>query len=247
MSRHDGVAMVPDLLLIALAIALDPLPVMSFVLVVGSARGVWKGLVFILSWLACLVVVIALVLTVTGGQPPAPRSPPSTAVLAAKLLIGVLLVVYGGHRRRRATGARGRGNGPGPGTGGSPAAGVSCADGQASSAQLTERMDHTTAWAAAGLAVLLQPWGLVAAGATTVLEADTSHLSTWFVLVCFCLLATAELLAVELYVLFSPARAKARLLRLRAWMSGHQEQALVTICLVLGCWLMAKSVYQLTA
>ncbi|AYN38290.1 GAP family protein [Streptomyces dangxiongensis] len=239
--------MVPDLLLIALAIALDPLPVMSFVLVLGSARGVWKGLVFILSWLACLVVVIVLVLAVTGGQPPAPRSPPSTAVLAAKLLIGVLLIVYGGHRHRRAiAAARDRGAGPGPGTGGGTDPGVARADGQASSARLTERTDRITAWAAAGLAVLLQPWGLVAAGATTVLEADTSHLSAWFVLFCFCLLATAGLLAVELYVVFSPVRAKVRLLRLRAWLAGHQEQALVTICLVLGCWLMGKSIYQLT-
>ncbi|MFJ7152443.1 GAP family protein [Streptomyces sp. NPDC100445] len=225
--------MLPDLLLVALAIALDPLPLMSFVLVVGSARGVWKGLVFILSWLACLVMVIALVLTVTGGQPPAPRSPPSTAVLAVKLLAGVLLVGYGGHRRRRVPGSRDREPAPDPG----PAA----------SARLTDRMDRTTVWAAAGLAVLVQPWGLVAAGATTVLEADTSHLSTWFVLCGFCLLATAELLAVELYVVFSPVRAKARLLRLREWLTGHQEQALVTVCLVLGCWLVGKSLYQLTA
>lgn len=64
--------MVLDLMLIGLAIALDPLPIMAFVLVVTSARGVWKGLVFILAWLACLVTVIALVLLVTGGQPPRP-------------------------------------------------------------------------------------------------------------------------------------------------------------------------------
>lgn len=61
--------MVLDLLLIALAITVDPLPIMAFVLVVSSARGVWKGLAFILAWLACLVAVIAIVLTVTDGQP----------------------------------------------------------------------------------------------------------------------------------------------------------------------------------
>lgn len=69
MSPHDWVAMVIDLLLIALAITLDPLPIMAFVLVVASDRGVWKGLAFILAWLACLVAVIALVLALTGGQP----------------------------------------------------------------------------------------------------------------------------------------------------------------------------------
>lgn len=219
--------MVLDLLLIGLAITLDPLPLMAFVLVVASARGVWKGLVFILSWLACLVAVIAIVLAFTGGQPPPPKSPPSTAALALKLLIGLSLVFYGERRRRRR------------------AAGTAPAK-ESSSSKLTAHMDRGTPWAAAGLAVLLQPWGMVAAGATTVVEADTSHVTTWLTLCGFCLLATATLLTVELYVLFSPTEAKARLLRLRAWMEGHQDQALVSLCLVLGFWLVGKSIYQLT-
>ncbi|MER6262409.1 MULTISPECIES: GAP family protein [unclassified Streptomyces] len=243
--------MVLDLLLIALAITLDPLPVMAFVLVVASANGVWKGLVFILGWLACFVAVIALVLGLTGGQPPPPRSPPSTAALAAKLLIGVSLVVYGERRRRRRlAGARARtgGKGTAPAAGRDPAAGVSTpSTARERTADMSSRMDRSTVWSAAGLAVLLQPWGMVAAGATTVVEADASHLATWLALFGFCLLATASLLAVELYVVFSPTRAKARLLRLRAWLDGHKEQALVTICLVLGCWLVGKSIFQLTA
>ncbi|MFF3639193.1 GAP family protein [Streptomyces sp. NPDC002250] len=219
--------MVLDLLLIGLAITLDPLPLMAFVLVVASAKGVWKGLVFILGWLACLVAVIAIVLAFTGGQPPPPKSPPSTAVLAVKLLIGLSLILYGERRRRRRA------------AGAVPVR-------ESSSARLTARMDRGTPWAAAGLAVLLQPWGMVAAGATAVVEADTSHFTTWLALCGFCLLATASLLAVELYVLFSPAAAKDRLLRLRAWMEGHQDQALVSLCLILGFWLVGKSIYQLT-
>lgn len=221
---HGG-GMVLDLFLIALAITLDPLPLMAFVLVVASERGVWKGLVFILSWLGCLVLVIAIVLTLTGGQPPPPRSPPSTGALAAKLLIGVWLVLYGERRRRR------RSAEPAPA---SP------------SSDLASRMDSSPVWTAGGLAVLLQPWGLVAAGATTVVEADLSHLSSWLVLAGFCVLATASLLTAELYVVFAPTVAKARLLRLRSWMEEHQQQAIVTGALFLGFWLMAKSVYQLT-
>ncbi|MFF4397605.1 GAP family protein [Streptomyces sp. NPDC001480] len=219
--------MLLDLLLIALAITLDPLPLMAFVLLVASARGVWKGLVFILSWLACLVTVLAIVLTLTGGQPPPPRSPPSVAALAAKLLIGVVLVLYGEHRRRRMV--------AGPARDRAPAA-----------ASLTSETDRTGMWSAAGLAVLLQPWGLVAAGATTVVSADLSRLSSWLALFAFCVLATASLLSTELYVVFSPAVAKARLLRLRSWVEDHQEQAIVLGCLVLGFWLTGKSIHQLT-
>ncbi|WP_333778924.1 GAP family protein, partial [Streptomyces sp. IBSBF 3136] len=107
--------MVLDLLLIALAITLDPLPLMAFVLVVASTGGARKGLVFLLSWLACLVTVIAVVLLLTDGQPPPPRSPPSTAALGAKLAVGVSLLGYGEHRRRRLAAVRARGgSGPGP-------------------------------------------------------------------------------------------------------------------------------------
>ncbi|MFF4840387.1 GAP family protein [Streptomyces collinus] len=248
--------MVLDLLLIALAITLDPLPLMAFVLVVASTGGARKGLVFLLSWLACLVLVIGIVLLLTGGQPPPPRSSPSAAALGVKLAVGVALVVYGEHRRRRLAAVRARGGAvPEPGTEAAPgapsptAAAVGTgdrADDGASSASLTREMDRTTGWAAAGLAVLLQPWGLVAAGATTVVEADTSHLAGWFALFAFCVVATASLLAVELYVVFSPTAAKARLLALRAWMERHSEQAVVALCLLLGFWLVGKSIYQLT-
>ncbi|MEW2304299.1 GAP family protein [Streptomyces sp. NPDC006655] len=228
--------MVLDLLLIALAITLEPLPLTAFVLVVASARGVWKGLVFILSWLACLALVITIVLLLTGGQPPPPKSPPSTAALAAKLLIGVSLLGYGAHRRRRLGGRRVR----------NPGAGQPAPE-PASSVSLTSEMDRSTVWSAAGLAVLLQPWGLVAAGATTVVEADTSHVATWLALFGFCLLATSSLLTLELYVVFAPTAARGRLLRLRAWLTRYQEQALVTLCLLLGCWLVGRSLYQLTS
>ena len=68
--------MVFDLLLIGLAITLEPFPVTGFILLLTAERGSIKGLAFILGWLACLVAVIALVFLATGNQPPA-RSPPS--------------------------------------------------------------------------------------------------------------------------------------------------------------------------
>jgi hypothetical protein len=62
--------------------------------------------------------------------------------------------------------------------------------------------------AAAGPAVLLQPWGLVAAGATTVVKANLSHSSSWLALSPYCVLATASLLAAEVYVVFAPTAAR---------------------------------------
>lgn len=236
--------MVLDLMLIALAITLYPLPLMAFALVVSTARGVWKGLVFILAWLACLVAVIAVVLAVTDGQPPPPRSPPGVAGLAAKLAIGVGLVFYGLHRRRLMRAGAAAGQGPGVRDGPSGVA-TGGATGKGTGEAAGDRGEGSF-WASAGLAVLVQPWGMVAAGATTVLEANTSQPATFVALFGFCLLASASLLAAELYIVFAPEVAQARLLRLRGWLKEHSQQAIVVLCLVLGLWLTAKSLFQLT-
>ena len=73
--------MVLDLLLIGLAIALEPFPLTAFILILSTEKGTWKGLAYIFGWLACLIVVIAAVLLTTGDKPPKPNTAPSTAAL----------------------------------------------------------------------------------------------------------------------------------------------------------------------
>ncbi|WP_369275411.1 GAP family protein [Streptomyces sp. R11] len=238
-----GSPMVVDLLLIALAITLDPLPLMAFVLVVASGKGVRTGLAFIAGWMACFAAVIALVLTLTGGQPPAPRSPPSTANLAAKLLIGVSLIGYGLHRHRH----RYRHRRPVHDRTSNATPDAAASSRGKSSSFLTTRMDRGAVWPAAGLAVLLQPWGLVAAGAVTVVDADTSHSTTWVELIAFCIVASASLLAAELYAVLRPASAQRRLLGMRTWMADHSQQAIVLGSVAIGLWLTGKSVYELAS
>nr|WSX49336.1 GAP family protein [Streptomyces sp. NBC_00974] len=223
--------MVLDLLVIGLAVTLFPLPIMAFVLVLSASRGVWKGLAFILGWLACLVAVIAIVLLLTDGQPAPPRSPPSVGALVATLVIGLGLIVYSEHRRRlhRARAARNPQEPP-----------------VDSGSSLTSRMDEATGWSAAALAVLLQPWGMVGAAAATVVQADLSHGTTFLALVGFCLLATSTLLGLELYVVFAPEKARLALANLRSWLERHKDPAIVVTCLGLGVWLVCRSLYQLT-
>ncbi|MCM2416847.1 GAP family protein [Streptomyces sp. RKAG293] len=223
--------MVLDLVLIGLAITLYPLPIMAFVLVLSSPGGVWKGLAFILAWLACLVAVIGAVLILTGGEPPAPRSPPSTAALAAKLAIGVSLVLYGEHRRRSR-----RSSAP-----------MDTAQPAPDAAAPPSRMHQASVWSAAGLAVLLQPWGMVAAAASTVVEADLAHGATYVALLAFCILATASLLTMELLMVFTPRRAERILTGLRSWLAAHQDQAIVAICLFLGIMLAGRAIFELTS
>ncbi|MEV7565749.1 GAP family protein [Streptomyces tanashiensis] len=214
--------MVLDLVVIGLAITLGPLHNSAFILLLSSRHGVRQGLAFLLSWLLNLVVVIALVMLLTNGQPPAHHTAPSTAAIAVKLAIGVALVLYGSYRHRRPP----RPHGP---------------------PRWTARIDNATWVTAAGLAWVLQPWGLVGAGAATALDADLSTLSDWLALTGYCLLATLSLIVMEMYVVWAPASANARLNNLRNWLSRHQEQLIVTLSLLVGLWLTARSIYDLVA
>ncbi|MFE5731940.1 GAP family protein [Streptomyces sp. NPDC056528] len=228
--------MVIDLILIGLAVALFPLPLMAFVLVLASSRGARKGVAFILAWLACLVAVTAAVLLLTGGQPPPPRSPPSVAALVATLLIGVGLVVHGERRRRRNRRAAGTPTAPPSGPSATPAMPATSAE---------EPGEGATVRSAMILAVLLQPWGMVGAAGTTIVQADLSRGTSFVALAFFCLLATSTLLAMELYVVFSPETARRTLLGLRERLLRHKEPAVVSLCLLLGVWPVGRSLYRL--
>jgi len=76
--------MVLDLVIIGLAITLEPVTLVAFILILGAEQGVWKGLAFILGWMACLVAVIAAAVLVTGGKPLVPHTAPSAGALVVK-------------------------------------------------------------------------------------------------------------------------------------------------------------------
>ncbi|MEW2048961.1 GAP family protein [Streptomyces sp. NPDC005476] len=212
--------MVLDLVVIGAAISLGPLHNSAFILLLSSRRGVRQGLAFLLSWLANMVAVIACVMLLTGGQPPARHSAPSTAVTGVKLAIGLALVLYGAQRHRRPP----RPHGP---------------------PRWAARIDNATPAAAAGLAWLLQPWALVGAGAASAVDAKLSTLGDWLALTAYCLLATLSLIVMEMYTVWAPAAANARLDALRSRLEQHQEQLVVTLSLLLGLWLAARSIAQL--
>jgi Sap, sulfolipid-1-addressing protein len=209
-----------DLVIMGLAITLEPITLVAFILILAAQKGTRKGLAFILGWLACLVAVVAAVVLVTGGKPPQPSTAPSTAALAVKAALGVVLIVFGLRQRSR----RGRPRKP---------------------PTWMARLDHLSPWAAAGLGVFLQPWTLVAAAAATVVQAKLSSAGDYLTLVLFCLLATSSFLAMELYAAFAPAAAAARLGQVRTWIDDHRDQAIIVGSLVVGFWLVGHSIYQI--
>jgi len=211
--------MVLSLVLIGLAIALDPLPLTAFMVVLPSKRGVRKGAAFVFGWLVSLAVVVTVTVLATGNNPPKPNTVPSLASRAVKIAIGVVLLVIAIRRRRRM---------------GQPKKPKKPPKWQAT-------VDTMTPWFALALAPLLQPWGLIAAGTATVVEAKLSSAGSYLALIFFCVLASSSYLAIEIYAGFNPEQTL--LIRFKSWIDSHTDQAIILGSFILGFWLIANSMY----
>ena len=213
--------MVLDLLLIGLAVSLDPLPLTAFVVILPSQRGVRKGAAYLFGWLVSLAIVVAVTVIATGNNPPKPNTVPSLASLAVKIAIGAFLVVIAIRQRRRV----GRPKPP------------------KKPPKWQEHVDNMSPWFAMGLAPALQPWTLIAAGAATVVQAKLSSWESYLALIGFCLLGSASYIAMEIYAGFRPKQSQAFLAKFRAWMETRTDQVIIVGSLLLGFWLIASSIY----
>jgi hypothetical protein len=213
--------MVLNLLVIGLAIAVDPLPLTAFIVVLPSKRGVSKGAAFLFGWLVSLAIVVTVTVLATGNNPPKPNTVPSLASLAVKILIGTLLVLIAIRQRRRMRRPKKPKKPP----------------------KWQENVDNMSPWFTMVLAPALQPWTLIAAGAATVVEAKLSSRGSYLALIGFCVVASASYIAMEICAGFKPNQSQAFLARFRTWMETHTDQAVIVGCLLLGFWLIASSIY----
>src|SRR5215469_7073398 len=162
-------AVILDLILIGLAIALDPLPLTAFFVVLPSKGGTRKGAAFVFGWLVSLAIVVSVTVLATGNNPPKPNTAPT-----------------------------------------------------------------------------LQPWGLIGAGAATVVEAKLSSWESYLALFLFCLLASSTYLAMEIYAVLRYEQSQAFLNRVREWIDMHTDQVIIIGGLIIGFWLIGNSLYLIT-
>ena len=106
-------------------------------------------------------------------------------------------------------------------------------------------IDNMSPWFAMALGPFTQPWGLVAAGVAVIVEAKLSSWQSYVALFLFCIVATAVYLVLEIYAGFRPEKAQAFLASTRAWIDTHTDQVIIVVSLVLGFWLVGKSLYQI--
>ena len=213
--------MILNLIVIGVAVALDPLPLTAFLVVLPSRRGVRKGAAYVFGWLVSLAVVVTVTVLATGNNPPKPSTAPSLAALAVKIVLGAVLVwIAVRHIRARSQ--------PKP---------------PKKPPKWQEHVDSMSPWFALGLAPALQPWVLIGAGAATVVEAKLSSWESFLALFLYCVLASSSYLAMEIYAVFRPAQSQALLGRARTWIDTHTDQVIIAGSLIIGFWLIADSLY----
>lgn len=213
--------MILNLVVIGLAVALDPLPLTAFLVVLPSRRGVRKGAAYVFGWLVSLAVVVTITVLATGNNPPKPSTAPSLAALAVKIVLGAVLVWIAVRHIR----ARGRPKPP------------------KKPPKWQEHVDSMSPWFTLGLAPALQPWVLIGAGAATVVEAKLSSWESFLALFLYCVLASSSYLAMEIYAIVRPAQSQALLRRARTWIDSHTDQVIIAGSLIIGFWFIADSLY----
>jgi Sap, sulfolipid-1-addressing protein len=217
--------LVLDLMLIGLAVTLDPLPLTAFLVVLPSQRGVLKGAAFVFGWLVSLGIVVAITVTATGNNPPKPATVPSLAALAIKIVLGLVLVrIAVRHIRARSQ--------PKP---------------PKKPPKWQAHVDSMSPWFAMALAPTLQPWVLIGLGASTVVEAKLSSWESFLALALYCVLASSSYLAMEIYAVVRPAQSQALLVRCKTWVDSHIDQAIIIGSLFIGLWFIADSLYLIIA
>jgi len=198
-----------NLVLIGLAVTLDPLPLTAFLVVLPSKRGTVKGAAFVFGWLVSLAAVVTITVLATGDNPPKPATVPSLAALAVKILLGVVLVwIAVRHIRAR--------NKPKP---------------PKKPPKWQEHVDNMSPWFALLLAPTLQPWVLIGAGAATVVQAKLSSWESFLALFFYCVLASSSYLTMELYAVFRPVQSKALIvgsLLIGLWLIGDSLYLVVS-------------------
>lgn len=217
--------MVLELMLIGVAVALDPLPLMAFLVVLPSKRGARKGAAFVFGWLVSLAIVVAVTVLATGGNPPKPATAPSLAVLVVKVVLGLILVRIAVRHIR----ARGRPRPP------------------KKPPKWQASVDSVSPWFAFALAPTLQPWVLIGAGAATVVEARLSNWESFLALGFYCVLASSSYLAMEIYAIARPGQSQALLARCRSWIDSRTDQVIIAGSLILGLWFISDSLYLIVA
>jgi threonine/homoserine/homoserine lactone efflux protein len=214
-----------NVLPLAVAVAVFPVPIIAAVLVLGSDRGTTKGVAFVLAWCVGLAAIGAIALLVAGAADANDDGAPATWVNALLLGLGVLLLALAAKQWR-----------------GRPAA-----DEEPPVPGWMRTIGDFTVARSAGAGLFLTALNpknvlLTVAAAAEIAEVGLPADQEIVVLVIFVLLASAGVLTPLVLALALGKRARALLERLRTWMARHNAAIMAALFLLIGAKLIGDAI-----
>jgi threonine/homoserine/homoserine lactone efflux protein len=220
---------IADVLPVAVAIAVFPVPLIAVVLILGSEGGQAKGLAFVLAWLAGLAAVGVVVLMVAGEVNANDDGAPTPWVDRVLFVLGVALVALGvkgwlGRPRR---------------------------DEKPPTPRWMRSIDRFTVRKAAGAGFGLSALNpknvlLVVAAATEIAGAGLSAGHRLAVLAVFVLVASAGVLAPLVYSAVAGEHSRGPLDSLRGWMTRWNAVIMSLLLFLIGLKLIADAISGLS-
>jgi threonine/homoserine/homoserine lactone efflux protein len=205
-----------ELLPIAAAVALSPIPIVAIILVLDSARGRVNGPAFAVGWLVGLTGVSVLVVAVVGGASD-PDGTAATGVAWGRAALGVLLLGMAARQWRKR-----------------PAAGE-----EAEMPGWMASLAHISPWKATGLGLAVSAANpknlmLTAAAAAAIAQAGLSTGDEAVAIAVFVALGSVTVVGAVLVYLVGGRRAEAPLAAIRRFMAANNATIMMVVLLLLG-------------
>jgi hypothetical protein len=245
------VASLLTLLLLALALAIQPWSVLASVLLIASTGGVPKALAYVAGWVLALAAVAAATIALYPETPKAASSSPWTnwVQIGAGVTLGGWLIV----RSRRPVAENPAPQQPGSPPAGSPATSArpgSPAPGSPAPSPQPKwmaRLDSMSVWPAFVLGAFLPNYAIVVAAVGNIIQAGLSQAEAALALSVFILVASAGVAAPLLVLVFRREDAPAIHQSWRAWLVARGQWLLTVVLTVVAVVLIAKGIIGLAS
>jgi threonine/homoserine/homoserine lactone efflux protein len=219
-----------DVLPLAVAIAIFPVPIIAAVLLVGSDRGLTKGAAFALAWAVGLAAVGATVLWLADEAGASEDGEPATWASVLLLVLGILLLAYAIKQWR----------------------GRPREDEEPPTPRWMSAVDAFTPTKAAGVGFALSGLNpknvlLAAAAAAEIAEFGLSTGEQIGVLAVFVLIASAGVLTPVVLALALGDRSREPLDRVRGWMARNNAVIMAVLFVLIGAKLVGDAISGLSS
>lgn len=214
-----------NVLPLAVAIAIFPVPIIAVVLLLGSDHGTTKGIAFVLAWCAGLAAVGAIVLLLAGILDANDTGEPATWVNVLLLVVGLLLFALAFRQWR----GRPRG------------------DDETPIPNWMRTIDDFTSVKAAGAGFVLTALNpknvmLIAVAAAEIAYVGIPAAQEIAVLIAFVLIASVGVLTPLIVALVLGARSRGLLGAIRDWMARYNAAIMTVLFLLIGAKLIGDAI-----